>query len=127
MQRFGHLAARLRARVVFPVLAAAMGLSALVVGLDRTSFLAGSTDEAAPAAPIALTYLSSSVKESKLAVPVTNVASGMLDVHMDHPRIEKWVDRLTTTLKGDLKQSLDRMDKYETMINAKLDARQMPR
>src|ERR1700738_4368370 len=51
----------------------------------------------------------------------------MLDIHTDHPQIEKWVDRLTTTLKDDLKQSLGRMDKYAGMINAKLDARQMPR
>jgi peptidoglycan lytic transglycosylase D len=123
----GQLAARLRARVVFPALAVAMGASALVAGVERASFIAGSTEAAAPTAPIALTYLSSSVKTSALAIPVTNVASGLLDIHLDHPRIEKWVARLTTTLKGDLKQSLARMDKYEGMINAKLDARQMPR
>jgi membrane-bound lytic murein transglycosylase D len=104
-----------------------MGASALVAGLERASFVAGSTDAEALGAPIALTYLSGSVKASKLAAPVTNVASGMLDIHMDHPRIEQWVARLTTTLKGDLRQSLDRMDKYDAMINAKLDARQMPR
>jgi soluble lytic murein transglycosylase-like protein len=127
VQPLGQLAARLRARVVFPVLAVAMGVSAFAAGLERASFVAGSTETAAPAAPVALTYLSSSVKSSNLAVPVTNVASGMLDIHLDHPRIEQWVNRLTTTLKGDLKQSLDRMDKYEAMINAKLDARQMPR
>jgi hypothetical protein len=127
VQRLGQLAARLRARVVFPALAVAMGASALVAGLERASFVAGSTDAEAPGAPIALTYMSSSVKASKLAAPVTNVASGMLDIHMDHPRIEQWVARLTTTLKGDLRQSLDRMDKYDAMMNAKLDARQMPR
>ena len=133
MQRLGQLAARLRARVVFPALAVAMGASALVAGLERASFIAGSTDAAAPtapaapAAPISLTYLSNSVKASDLAVPVTNVASGMLNIQMNHPRIEKWVSRLTTSLKGDLQQSLGRMDKYAGMINAKLDARQMPR
>jgi hypothetical protein len=127
VQRFSQLAARLRARIVFPVLAVAMGVSALATGVERASFVAGSTETMAPKAPVQLTYLSSSVKASDLAIPVTNVASGMLDIHTDHPRIEKWVARLTTTLKGDLKQSLDRMDKYAGMINAKLDARQMPR
>jgi membrane-bound lytic murein transglycosylase D len=104
-----------------------MGASVLVAGLERSSFIAGSTEDAALIAPVKLTYLSSSVKASNVAAPITNVASGMLDIHMDHPRIEQWVARLTTTLKGDLKQSLDRMDKYATMINTKLDARQMPR
>ncbi|MDQ6636106.1 MAG: lytic transglycosylase domain-containing protein [Gemmatimonadota bacterium] len=104
-----------------------MGASALVAGLERASFVTGSTDESASSAPIALAYLSSSVKTSDLAKPVTNVASAMFDIHMDHPRVEKWVARLTTTLKGDLKQPLERMDKYAAMINTKLDARQMPR
>jgi membrane-bound lytic murein transglycosylase D len=37
------------------------------------------------------------------------------------------VQRLTTSLKGDFKQSLGRMDRYAGMINAKLDAKGMPR
>jgi soluble lytic murein transglycosylase-like protein len=125
--RLDQLAARVRTRVVFPALAVAMGVSALVAGLERTQFLAGSTAASTPSAPVALTYLSSSKIATKVAVPATNVAAGMLNIQMDHPRIDRWVERLTTTLKGDFKQSLDRMDKYATMINAKLDARQMPR
>jgi membrane-bound lytic murein transglycosylase D len=150
VQRLSQLAARMRARVVFPALAVAMGVSTLVAGLDRTSFLAGSTPasvpsaSSAPSAPVALTYLSSSAQaiESAIpelpavpaipAIPATYVAStmtsaGKLNLHMNHPKIDQWVNRLTTSLKGDFRQSLDRMSKYATMINTKLDARQMPR
>jgi membrane-bound lytic murein transglycosylase D len=104
-----------------------MGISALAAGLERTQFLAGSTAASTPSAPVALAYLSSSISATEVAAPVTNVADGMLNIQMDHPRIDRWVGRLTTTLKGDFKQSLQRMDKYAAMINAKLDARQMPR
>jgi membrane-bound lytic murein transglycosylase D len=50
-----------------------------------------------------------------------------LDSGVDSPRIDRWVTRLTTSLRGDFQQSLQRMGKYEGMITAKLDARGMPR
>jgi membrane-bound lytic murein transglycosylase D len=140
VQRLSQLAARARSRVVFPALAIAMGLSALVAGLERTSFLAGSTaapvpiaasTASVPSAPVALTYLSRSVQVAEPAILATNAApattAGTLNIQLDHPRIDQWVNRLTTSLKGDFRQSLDRMSKYAVMINAKLDARQMPR
>ena len=42
------------------------------------------------------------------------------------PRVEGWVRKLSTSLKGDLEQSLDRMHEYAQMIDGKLDARGMP-
>lgn len=54
----------------------------------------------------------------------TNPDAFDLDVH--HARIDSWVNRLTTSLRGDFQQSLSRMDRYAAMITAKLDARQMP-
>jgi membrane-bound lytic murein transglycosylase D len=140
VQRLSQLAARARSRIVFPALAITMGLSTLVAGLERTSFLPGSTAAPAPSvpsvprvpsAPVALTYLSRSVQAAEPAILATNATpattSGTLDIQLDHPRIDQWVNRLTTSLKGDFRQSLDRMSKYATMINTKLDARQMPR
>jgi membrane-bound lytic murein transglycosylase D len=59
------------------------------------------------------------------AVPVPSVAS--FDTDIEHPRVQKWVDRLSTTLKHDFTASMTRMDKYASMITAKLDAKQMPR
>jgi membrane-bound lytic murein transglycosylase D len=50
-----------------------------------------------------------------------------LDLGLNHTKIDQWVARLTTSLRGDISTSLDRMDKYASMINAKLDAKQMPR
>ena len=127
MRPFRQLATRARARVIFPVLAGAVGLATLVGGLERTSYLAGSSAEAArePASPVQLSYLSHAVAPRDVSKESAEFAT--LDTGVDHPRITKWVDRLTSSLKGDFKQSLDRMDKYASMINSKLDARGMPR
>ncbi|MEP6990450.1 MAG: lytic transglycosylase domain-containing protein [bacterium] len=45
---------------------------------------------------------------------------------ISHASIDKWVARLTSSLRGDFALSLTRMDKYEGMITAKLAAKQMP-
>jgi membrane-bound lytic murein transglycosylase D len=135
VQRFRQVLTRARARVIFPALAVAMGISTLVAGLERTSFLASSAGApvaTAPAAPVQLTYLTATTpKPAQPADVVSNSAtvssSAKLDIHTNHARIDEWVHRLTTSLKGDFKQSLSRMDKYASTINAKLDARQMPR
>ena len=134
LRQLATLAARTRARVVFPALAAAAGLSTLVVGLERTSYLASSSDAPtatvaahAPAPPVQLSYLSSVIAKAEPASTPTMASTAGLNIHVDHPRVTKWVERLTSSLKSDFKQSLDRMEKYAAMINAKLDARQMPR
>ena len=134
LQRIRQVLTRARARVIFPVLAVAMGISTLVAGLERTSFLASSAGApvaAAPAAPVQLAYLSRTALEpappADASSSATVASSAKLDIHTNHPRIDAWVNRLTTSLKGDFKQSLGRMDKYASIINAKLDARQMPR
>jgi membrane-bound lytic murein transglycosylase D len=46
---------------------------------------------------------------------------------INHPGIDKWVTKLTTSLKRDLEISLGRMGHYSPMIARKLEARQMPR
>jgi membrane-bound lytic murein transglycosylase D len=135
LQRFRQVLTRARARVIFPVLAVAMGISTLVAGLERTSFLASSAGNpvaAVPSAPVQLTYLSATALKPVLPADIASnsaalASSGQLDIHTNHPRIGAWVNRLTTSLKGDFKQSLGRMDKYASTITAKLDARQMPR
>jgi membrane-bound lytic murein transglycosylase D len=54
-------------------------------------------------------------------------SGAVLDVNsVQHPQVQKWVDRLTTSLKSDYQSSLVRKDKYEAMISSKLAARQMP-
>ena len=130
MKRIRERLMRVRARFAFPVLGAAMGLATLGTGLERTAFLG----EAAGVEQVASTTVVSSTLgtfKSDLAT-ITHVSAPMapvatLDSGMEHARIDKWVTRLTTTLRRDFSQSLQRMAKYEDMINTKLDAKGMPR
>lgn len=125
--RISH--ARLR-RAAFPVLGAAMGLATLVTGLERTAFLgkAAGVQQVSDAsgASSAMGALGADVAtlagaSSKPISPLT------LDDGAQHARIDKWVTRLTTSLRGDFRQSLQRMGQYDDMIHAKLDAKGMPR
>src|SRR5258708_35843168 len=54
-----------------------------------------------------------------------NDATG-INTDYSHRRIDEWVTRLTTPLRGDFRQSLSRMDTYASMITRKLDPRSMP-
>src|SRR5438270_13179162 len=106
LQRIRQVLTRARARVIFPVLAVAMGISTLVAGLERTSFLASSAGApvaAVPAAPVQLTYLSASALTPAQPADVasnsaTVASSAKLDIHTNHPRIDAWVNRLPTSL-----------------------------
>ena len=107
-----------------------MGLATLVAGLERSAFLG----EAAGVPQVSEGTVASSTIEglkTDLATltgadaPPTSYAT--LDSGVDNARIDKWVARLTTSLRGDFSKSLDRMEKYEDMITAKLDAKGMPR
>jgi membrane-bound lytic murein transglycosylase D len=131
MEKVRQLAGRLRGRMAYPAIAVAMGISTLVAGSERTSFLASATGQTSVATS---TPLVPEVEVAQLAKfvarevqPPVTVAANPLDSGINHPRINRWVERLTTSLKGDFKQSLDRMGRYDEMILAKLDARQMPR
>ena len=132
--------ARVKSRAAFPVLGIAMALSTAVVGMERTSFLTTAMGEQAPVADAAV---SDSVSDSTVAaasalalrtaasqagagVPVT-VKTARLDLDVDHKQVDSWVHRFATSLKGDFQLSLNRMDKYDDMILAKLDERKMPR
>jgi membrane-bound lytic murein transglycosylase D len=113
-------------RVVASALAMAMGTSTLVAGLERSSFLVQAThSETVVSAVAAGARQAPFIADSAVSEPIVETAS--LDTGLQHPRIQKWVDRLTTTLKHDFALSMTRMDKYADMITAKLDAKQMPR
>ena len=116
-------------RVVSYAVAVAMGISTLVAGLEHSSFLVTATSSGEVVATVAAGTRKplGMLADSTLTplVPVPSVAS--FDTDIEHPRVQKWVDRLSTTLKHDFSASMTRMDKYASMITAKLDARQMPR
>jgi membrane-bound lytic murein transglycosylase D len=123
-QRFS----RVRARLLFPALATAAGLSTLLVGLERTSYLNGSSGTSISSPALASDVMAGSSVPA-VAVTLDSVVDSRatLDVDRQHARIDRWVQRLTTSQKGDFQQSLGRMDRYSEMITAKLDERQMPR
>ena len=46
--------------------------------------------------------------------------------NIEHPRVQSWITRFTTDLRGSFETYLDRKDKYEPMISSKLARRGMP-
>ena len=129
MKPFQQILSSTRARLAFPVLGIAMGVATLVAGLERTAFL-GSAAGIAPARDMAVAGGTLGALKADLATlsgTGSRSGAGALDTDLEHVRIDRWVTRLTTSLRGDFQQSLQRMAKYEGMINAKLDARGMPR
>jgi membrane-bound lytic murein transglycosylase D len=124
---------RARARVAFPVLGVAMGIGTLITGLERTAFLGSvaGVEQAAPSTSgSAVGTLTNDLAALTGVKRTSAVASGSfaeLNTDVQHPQVEKWVTRLTTAARGDFKNSLSRMEKYEDMITAKIDAKGMPR
>jgi membrane-bound lytic murein transglycosylase D len=55
----------------------------------------------------------------------TSVATDFA-VGLDHPRVTFWIERLTSSLKSGFEKTLVRKSQYDSMITAKLDARNMP-
>ena len=107
-----------------------MGLATLVAGLERTVFLGAAAGvEQATDAPVASSTIGAIKADVATLTGIGSVpaSSPRLDNGVEHVRIDKWVTRLTTSLRGDFKQSLERMGKYDDMITTKLDAKGMPR
>lgn len=118
-----HVLSRAKPRVAYGALAVAMGLSTLIAGLEHSTYITSATGTRHAIATAAAELESTHLADSAFASTTTS----RLDVGMAHSRIDSWVARLTTSLRGDFAESLDRMDKYATMINTKLDEKQMPR
>jgi membrane-bound lytic murein transglycosylase D len=112
-----------------------MGISTLVAGLNHSSFLTQATGtQAVLSSPVSerdsIAPISSSLTSllAGAAAPVAKASStSAFDLDVQHARVDKWVARLTTSLRGDFTQSLTRMNQYASMITKKLDAKQMPR
>ena len=81
-------------------------------------------DSAARAKLSSLTIASSAAGS---IAPNLAISSGGLDNGMDHPRIDFWVKRLTTSMASGFRTSLDRMEKYADMIGGKLEDKSMPK
>ena len=126
MIRFLQSAKRVARRAAYPALAVAMALSTIIAGLDHSTFLVrASRTNAALHVATATAMPADSTRVATTSLD-TAAASG-LNMDYSHARIDQWVSRLTTSLRGDFTMSLARMGKYSEMITAKLDAKQMPR
>lgn len=124
----------LRSRMAFPALAIAMGLSTLIAGLDHAAFIVdatGTQDALAVVVDSTTVHDSSSGAVAPVALLPDSAFAALvpagLDTSIQHGRIDKWIHKFTTSLRGDFSKSLTRMDKYASMITRKLDARDMPR
>lgn len=129
LQSARQVLARVKSRAAYPVLGIAMALATAVAGVQRTSFLTHAMGGSAPVADSALmaaSALALRTAAAQVGAGVSAPAPG-LDLDVNHKQVDAWVERLTTSLKGDFQLSLNRMDKYDDMISAKLDERKMPR
>jgi membrane-bound lytic murein transglycosylase D len=127
VREFRQIVSRARRRALFPALAVAVGITTLVGGLERTEYLRASSPIVAAAVAADRLVADSSVAVAAESSVATDSGSAGLDLTVRHPRIDQWVHRLTTSLKGDVQQSLGRMNQYAQMITKKLDDRGMPR
>ncbi|HKW45910.1 MAG TPA: lytic transglycosylase domain-containing protein [Gemmatimonadaceae bacterium] len=80
-----------------------------------------------PAAEAISTPVSAAVPSSNAAAATTASAEPSWDLaNIENPRVDSWVQRFSTSLKGDISAALDRGEKVIPMISAKLADRNMP-
>jgi len=81
-----------------------------------------------PAAEAISAPVSASGATVSLATAATAAAVPAWDLaNISNPRVDGWVQRFTTSLKGEISNTLTRGEAYLPMISAKLAARGMPR
>ena len=135
MRPISRLLERAGRRALIPLAAGIGSLSVAALGAHYTHYLTSSThsaiggDTARPATSAAAVQPDSTAAADSVAgkpVDSTTALLAFTDPGSTQPRVESWVHKLSTSLKGDVEQSLGRMNKYTDMITAKLDARGMP-
>jgi membrane-bound lytic murein transglycosylase D len=100
---------------------------AVAAGVDRGRRVAGrataSSAIVAADSSATMAIVAAAERDTATTLPTSSAmdVDGVSDSHID-----RWVSRLTTSLKGDFEVSLARMGRYGNMIDAKLRARQMP-
>jgi soluble lytic murein transglycosylase-like protein len=67
------------------------------------------------------------VERLTMRTPVLPAARAALGLpNIEHPRVQSWIKRFTTTHRGSMAIYLQRKERYEPMISQKLAARDMP-
>lgn len=111
------------------------GLCAVGVGLEHAQYiLSAAVVAASPTRQLASSEKASNgsraastttpVAAAAVAQPVATTAG--LDINISNAHVDKWVNRLATSLKGEFQKSFSRMGQYASMITTKLDKRGMP-
>lgn len=102
-------------------------IEALTLGAVATLSAAGLVRQDEPALQLS-TAVAHVVQVPERTLPAASApGTGMELPDIDHPRVDQWVRRFTTTQRASMATYLSRMTKYEDMISAKLEARDMPR
>src|SRR3954467_2564360 len=110
MPALKHAVLRLRSRLAFPALAVAMGLSTLFAGLDHATYLLQATGTQAavataqsdtsappPAAPSVVAAAVAAITDSGVDTP----EAADFDSGISNGRIDSWIKRFPTSLRGD--------------------------
>jgi membrane-bound lytic murein transglycosylase D len=101
--------------------------------LPRDAYVASAAkiEPAAETKPVSPKSASASTRTSTRPLTVverltssTRATNGLPNI--EHPRVQTWIKRFTTTQRGSFNTYLSRMPRYETMISKKLADRGMP-
>lgn len=98
--------------------------AAASVGMVTRDAPASPVPAAEPAPTVA--FLAAEVARATGADAAAKSASTMDLPNLDHPRVDSWITKFTTTQRGSYATYLKRMTNYETLISSKLAEREMP-
>lgn len=102
-------------------------IEALTLGAVATLSAAGLVRQDEPELQLS-TAVANVVQVPERTLPAASAPATAMELpDIDHPRVDQWVRRFTTTQRASMATYLSRMAKYEEMISAKLEARDMPR
>ena len=103
-------------------------IEALTLGAVATLSAAGLVRQDEPALQLSTAVANVVHVPEQRTRPVASVPASAMELpDIDHPRVDQWVRRFTTTQRASMTTYLSRMAKYEEMISAKLESRDMPR
>lgn len=102
-------------------------IEALTLGAIATLSAAGLVRQDEPELQLS-TAVANVVQVPERTLPAESVPTSAMELpDIDHPRVDQWVRRFTTTQRASMATYLTRMAKYEPMISEKLESREMPR
>ena len=102
-------------------------IEAVTLGAIATLGAAGLISQGEPTLPVASAVSKVVHVQQPAPAEAAPATAGMTLPDIDHPRVDTWVKRFTTTQRAGMATYLSRMAKYEGMISGKLAERDMPK